>query len=326
MEIITGRNSNIVFLAIILLVILKWKKKPGITIPVFLGFAMLHFILYKSIYRYLPLGIPVTVIKLVEFFAFLLFLVYEFNSEKRKILKSLVISFVVGFMMYFTFIGVYSLIYICSDYSSHPRIVAARILLKMGYSFPLNGLEEIIKKTGKWDLVDELIFYSRKYNEEINFSQQTWKNIFVSSSMNTGENIVRYIMKHDIDLTYQRIISYAEIKSVDDGMSLIRAKNLISYTRRYSNYYNDLLGRFRQGNDFFKIWVMKVITLPGNVEMVPFLAGELMGTNDIVTHEAYLSLKKITGIDPVGTTELNENDSGVIVSFMKFYRQRSIHP
>ncbi|HRZ25719.1 MAG TPA: hypothetical protein P5295_02845, partial [Spirochaetota bacterium] len=170
MEIISGRNSNIVFVAIILLIILKLKKGPGITIPIFLGFAVLHFIAYKSVYRLLPLGIPITVIKLVELTAFLFFMIYEFNAEKKKIVKSLLISLVIGVFLYFNLIGVYSMIYAFSSRTSYSRILAARNLLKLGYSFPLAGLEDVIRTSGNVENIDALIFYSRKYGRDINFS------------------------------------------------------------------------------------------------------------------------------------------------------------
>ena len=324
MEIISGRNSNIVFVAIVLLVILKLKKRPGITIPIFLGFAVLHFIVYKSVYRLLPLGMPITVIKLLEFTAFLFFLIYEFNSEKKKIAKSLLIALVIGAFLYFNLIGVYSLIYSFSGPTSHNRILTARTLLKLGYSFPLEGMEEVVKITGKGEYVDDLIFFSRKYGRKIDFNAQTWRNIFISSPINTGENIIRYIKKKNVDLTFDRIVSYAEIKSVDDGAALVRSKNLIAYASRYTNHYGDLVVRYRQGNDFFKIWVMRVVSFPGNTQMIPFFIGELMGASDVLSHEAYLSLKRITGQNPAAVKKTRENDSDVIVQFMKIYRQNSI--
>ncbi|HOW83128.1 MAG TPA: hypothetical protein PK573_11255 [Spirochaetota bacterium] len=324
MEIISGRNSNIVFVAIILLIILKLKKGPGITIPIFLGFAVLHFIAYKSVYRLLPLGIPITVIKLVELTAFLFFMIYEFNAEKKKIVKSLLISLVIGVFLYFNLIGVYSMIYAFSSRTSYSRILAARNLLKLGYSFPLAGLEDVIRTSGNVENIDALIFYSRKYGRDINFSAHTWRNIFLSSPLGTGENIIRYIKNRNIDLTFNRIVSYAEIKSIDDGESLIKSKNLISYASRYTHHYADLVVRYRQRNDYFKIWVMRVVSFPGNTQMVPFFIGELMGTSDLLVHEAYNSLKKITGQDPAAQKKIGENDSEVVVQFMRIYRQNSI--
>ncbi len=325
-EIIGGRNSNIVFIAIVLLVLLKWKKGPGVTIPLFLGFALLHFILYKSVYRLLPLGIPVTGIKLVEFVLFLFFMIYEFNSEKKKIVRSVLMALMAGLVLYFSFIGVYSLIYWRTDYSSQQRVVVSRMLLKLGYSFPLRGFEETIRKTGKVDLLGELIFYARKYGQEIQFSEKTWKDLFVQSSMSTGENIARYIMKRNIELTYQRVVSYAEIKSVDDGRALVQSRNFIAYASRYRNQYDDLTARYGNGNDFFKIWVMKVISLPGNVDSVPFLVGELTGSDDLLMREAYTALKRITGLDPAAELKAAQNDSEVAVRFMKAYRQKGIRP
>ena len=325
LNIMSGRNSNIVFLAIILMVILKWRKRPGVTIPVFLGLAVLHFIVYKSIYRYLPLGIPLTGVKVLEFIIFLFFLVYEFNAEKRKITKSIVASILAGVMLYFSFIGVYSLIYTSSRYDSYHRVTVSMILLRMGYSFPLEGLREVIVKTGRYELVDDFLFYSNKYNMDIDFSEHTWKDIFISSSMQTGEQIIQYIMKRNVDLAYQRVVSYAEIKSVDDGRSLIASENLIRYSSRYIHgNYNDFIARYKSGNRYYKIWSQRVLAGAGDIEYIPFFVNELMGPDDALVIEAYTNLKALTGLDPAATLKNNFNDIQVINEFMEFYRQRSI--
>ena len=77
-ELINGRYSNILVYSLILLIILRIKKPPKITIPLFFILSVFYlFILDKLIYSFVLSGIIISLIKIFKFISVVFFLSIE---------------------------------------------------------------------------------------------------------------------------------------------------------------------------------------------------------------------------------------------------------
>jgi hypothetical protein len=326
LELLDGRFFHTVFYSLILLIILKFNRRPRITIFLFLIGAALYFLIYQMVYYFSPSGAVMSGLKFFQIAVGLTMLIYEFIADKfaiykKKIMKSIAAGVLIGIFMYLSFVGIHYLIYRFSNFASYPQSRSGQILMRLGYTFPLKNFKAIVTETSNPYLLYDLIYYSRAYNQPFSLTSAEWENLILSGSMEVANVIAFYINSVNITLSYQQIISYAERRSVDSGESLVNSTFFTSYASRYcEGNIDDLIKKYANGNKYFKLWVIRVTAESKCHAAIPFLVRLLTDINPARSQEAYLSLSKITGLDPAKEQNGRINSPRVIVAFTEFYQ------
>ncbi|MDY6967960.1 MAG: hypothetical protein SVR08_04825 [Spirochaetota bacterium] len=316
-SLLNGRYSNLIIYSLILLLILKLRKKPNITIPLLLFISILYFILDKTFYSLATTGTTISIIKISKLFIFFSFAFFEFF---RKISKSLIYSILISCLTYFSTIGFYSAVYKYSDEISYQRKDSALQLLRCGYLFPLNELKKIATEKKDYDLFNKLLRYSKKYNFIIDYENRDWEKLLFSGSIKNADIISEYILDKNMDQLHIKIMFYSFDKSQEAGEHPENAKNFIKLASKHLNgHENDLIQKIHNSNKRFKLWGIAVLAEHRSIKSIPLLL-ELLSNMDInISKSAYTALKQITGIDPSAENNKKINDIHCILKFREYY-------
>ena len=239
-----------VFYSLILLIILKFSRRPKITLLLFVAAAALYFLIYQLVFLFSPSGSIMSGLKFFQITLLLVMIIFEFVSERfvfdrKKVLKSIGTGAIMGLLMYMSFAGTLIWIYKFEPYASFQQARAGQILMRMGYSFPLNIFTSIVTETSDPYLLYDLIYYSRAYHRPINISPAEWENLILSGSMEVANIISFYLQTLNITVSYPQIMSYAERRSIDSGEILVNGTFYIRYSSRYcEENIQDMIERY----------------------------------------------------------------------------------
>ncbi len=321
LNILNGRYSNTLIYSLILLLILNMKKSPRVTVPMFLIFAVLYFILYKVVYFYSPAGILTTLLKILNFIIVIFILLFEFFYDRSNLLKISIHTVSIALALHFIVVGCLYSINRYSKPASYGEVRSSTFLLKMGFSFPLVKLRNAIIKHSKFQLIHHLIYYSRKYNREIDFSIEEWEDLMFSGTVQRTDLISMYLLDKIKSVSYKSLIAFAEMNSRTSGEELINAGRFIKYSSKYfEEFMDDFFARYKRHNFHFKIWVLKVIGDAEVVKSIPFLIDKLTDLNLSISEEAFRSIAKITKMDAAKKYGIKINSPAVVRAYKEYYQ------
>ena len=319
-SLLNGRFSNIIIYSLILLLILKIKKSPNITIPLFLIISVAFFFIDKMVYTLFTGGYPIILFKLIKISFFIFFLCYEFFGSRWKIVRLAVYSLFTGFI---SLLLVFSIIisgFLFSGNSSYHKRETGLILLKSGFSFPLPELMTSTIKMSDTKLFVKILFYAKRYNFRLVYNSSEWEYLLSSSSITAADQIAEYMLDRNVKLRYDIIVSLAERWSLDNKDDLQNAPHIVTLaTFAIRGNETDFIKRIRRSNIRFKLWAITVLAEGKSMESVPFLLMYLVSLDRQLSQEAYLALKRITGIDPKRELGKRINDPDVLSAFKKYY-------
>lgn len=321
LNILNGRYSNTLIYSLILLLILKVKKTPRVTIPLFLFLCVAYFLLYRTVYNFSPSGFPASFLKILNFIIVIFILFLEFFRDSMRVAMIALHTVILSVLLYFASVGCFYLVNKHSALGSYGQIKSATTLLKMGYSYPLKQVKETIQKHSNFHLITHLIYYSRKYGKNIDFTIEEWEQMMFSDTVQRADYISRYLLEKIGSVSFRSLIAFAEIKSNNSGKELVNAQYFIEYSAKYyEEFREDLQSRFFKGNIYFKLWVLRVIGEAGVPRSIPFLVDRLTDLNMKVSEEAYGALMMITKIDLAKIYNVRINNPRVIREYMNYYQ------
>ncbi len=326
LELMDGRFINTVFYSLILLLILKFNRRPKITLFLFIGGAAVYFLIYQLVFYFTPSGAVMSALKIFQITIGLMLVIYEFITDKividtAKIRKAVITGVLTGLLFYASIVATLAMMYRFASFASYPQARSGQILMRLGYSFPLDNFKSIVTETSNPFYLYDYIYYSRAYHRPVSITPTEWENFMLSGSMEVSNIIAFYIKYLGITIPYQQMISYAERRSVDSGEALINSTFYSQYAAQYcEENIADMVERYGKGNRYFKIWTIRVAAESKSLSSVPFLVSILTDINPVFSQEAYLSLTKVTGLDPAKDLDDRVNSPRVIAAFMQFYR------
>jgi hypothetical protein len=320
LSLLNGRYSNNLIYSWLVLIILKLKKKPSITIPLFIGILLIYGALDKVIYSIIENGVAISGIKLLKIIIFLFFLLSEFIDN---ITKRIVFSLIACSLIYFSVVSSFSLIF--KNYGSSFQSRESGIyLLKMGYTFPLKKLTNSALNSKHYDLLEKLFTFSNQYNIEINYSKKEWEQFLFSGPVEKADIISGYILNKNFNFTYEKIISYTEQQSKDELSNLENAENFIQLSSQFfTGHEKNFLDRMKKSNKKFKLWGMRILEKNKNIDSMPLLISFITDIDEIIANSAYNTLKTITAMDPVIALDKDRKDPDTIEIFKKYYLKYS---
>ena len=321
LSLLNGRYSNTIIYSWLLLIILRLKKKLSITIPLFISILFIYGALDKVIYSVLDSGIAISGIKFFKILIFLFFLIIEFFNN---IPKCTIISLILTLCIFFSNVSIFSVIFKYSEAQSFQSKESGLYLLRMGYTYPLGKLTNLVFKSKDYDLLGKLLSISDRYNIEIKYSKNEWDHLLFSGSVENADVISGYILNKNFDFSYEKIISFAEQQSKNELSSLENATNFILLSSRYFiGHENDFLDRIKKANKKFKLWGMRILAENKSIESIPLLITFTTDIDETIANNSYNALKIITAMDPAATLDKNKNDPDIIEIFKKYYLKYS---
>ncbi|PKL36100.1 MAG: hypothetical protein CVV44_17930 [Spirochaetae bacterium HGW-Spirochaetae-1] len=320
-DLLKGKYANMVIYSLILLIILKIRRDPLITIPLFLAASMFYLlVLDKMIYNYSSEGIAISIIKIVKYIMFVFLLIFEFFFEKKKIKIPAIVGTIFGILIHCIVTVLIYLFYIFSPAGSHAQLKSARLLLHSGFSFPFTTMVDEARKQKAPYVVRDVITYSELYKLKINMSDGEWENIISESSLATVELICTYLMDMNKLLSYEVLMAYAEKKSSIHDKQLAISEHFVKYMALYvPDKREDFQNRISRGNIVLMLWGIQVLGEARSRESMPFLINCLTDMNTEISVAAYRTLTEITGIDPAQKENFHANIPAVIGRFRQFY-------
>jgi hypothetical protein len=323
LNVFTGRFSNIIIYSLILMIILKIEKSLKVTIPLFLSIGVTYFIIYSIVYTLYPDGYPTSILKILNFAIVFFSLFFEFFYKRIKLFKLLFLTTILSLFFHFMVVGFYYSFSRFSKTGSYSQVESSLFLLRMGYSFPLKKLNEVVGIQSDSTLIPDIIHFSEKYKMDIKLSQEEWSRLFEDGDLVMGEALSEYFLKNDITVSFESINRLAVRYSVLSGKELINSESIIKYAaKHYLEEKERFLSQFESENIFYKKWVLKVIKEAGDIKSVPWLVEKLTDIDREISITAYKVLKKITQEDPAGKLNVRENNPAVIIHFRKRFQQR----
>lgn len=321
LSLLNGRYSNTIIYSLFLLIILKLRREPRITIPMFLIVFVLYFILDKFLYAEATSGMAICAIKIVKLFIFFLVIFYEFYIRKLiTILSSTVLSVVLFIMIFLSFLFSYNY----TKPSTYIKKESGLQLLRFGYTSNLDEMKEIVFKTSDFGFFHDMLELAIKYNIDIEYDDSDWKKLLFAAPESTVELISEYIFNKDVELSYNEIVDFVEKRTEDEECKLENAEYFNRIFLKYlSGNEDDLLARMKKSSKGFKIWGMGVLGRYKSIKAIPMLLDFLTDIDFAVSEKAYNALKLITGHDPVMNFNKRRNDPDVIIFFKKYYLQHS---
>jgi hypothetical protein len=327
LELLDGRFSNIVFYSLMLLVILKLKKEPKITIPLFLFLSVIYFLVYKLVFTFSPTGLSVSLLKYFQISVALFFLINEYVTEREKIAKIIAEALVLGVVAYFSLVGVFAAFYMWSDDNSYRHIRSAMVLLKLGYDFPLQEMQEAVIRANNPYLFAAVLYYSERAGAVVPLSISRWESYLSAGTPGTADDIAGYLHRRGIRVSCELLGSFAERESARSGEALVAAGEFIGYTAWCcGGDLEPMIRRYRTGNWYYRTWFIRCAAGSGTIESMPVLIEALTGTDEKLGEEAYGALVRITGIDRQRRFRKSFNDIGLLTAFGEYYRARASSP
>jgi len=319
-----GKHSNLVIYSLFLLLILKLKKEPIITIPLFLAVCTLYFFIDKIIYTTPINGITISTIKITKLF--IIFFLF-FKESIYKIFRSFVYSLILSFFIFFSVVGFFSAVYGFFPENTFQKNKSGLILMRFGLSYPLPELQDLVLKNSDFHLFNKLQSAVKKYNMRIDYRNDEWITLLFSGSTKMADLISANILDKNITLSYEKIIKFAENKSQITYEHLEKASYFIKISSRYIKGNEvDFFPRVRNNNKTFKLWAMTVLAEQKGIKSIPLLLEFLTDIDMSLSQTAYMALMEITGLNPQKKLNIEINDPETIITFKEYFLRHHKKP
>ncbi len=317
LSLLNGRYSNTIIYSLFLFLILKLKKGPSVTIPLFGVVFVLYFILDKYLYSVSSSGMDISLIKILKMMIFFIVLSYEFYS---RIFISFIYSLVLSSFIFTSIIVQFFAVYKYSPSTAYSKIESGLQLVRFGSVSTMDSLKDLVLKTSDFNLFNKLLLLAMKFNMEIEYNSDEWKNLLFAGPVDMTELISGYIMDKEIDLSYGEIVAFAEKMSLDSNNRLEKAKTFIKISsKNIAGNEDDLIKRVQTSNKTFKLWGMAVLAEYNSIKSIPLLLELLTDVDVNISEGAYMALKKITSLDPKERLNKRINDPDIIIMFKRYY-------
>ncbi|MCL1865608.1 MAG: hypothetical protein FWF73_07335 [Spirochaetes bacterium] len=294
-----GRFSNTAIYSLILFIVLKQKKRPEISIPLFIIFSLLYFALDKILYIVFDPGYGVIGIKSSKYIIFLFILIYDYSKSEWRTVKSIIISILSCIIIQTSIILFFTGTFFTSTKGSSSFYISGNVLLKSGFVFPIDDMLQSILDCEKTEEIKNVFKLIDIYGKETNYSIQDWEMLLVQNRIEKNEEIFKYLNKYNIKLNFEVIKNYASSQLLTSPLS---SADLTEFIKYFGGYYRDNKKEFYklydETNLTMKIVILKSLSYTDDTDTMEFLLDNVTSIERLESEAAYSSLKTITKKDP----------------------------
>ncbi|MGQ9843856.1 MAG: hypothetical protein ACUVRK_09855 [Spirochaetota bacterium] len=317
--ILDGRYTNIIFYSLILFSVLRYRIKPSIAIPLFIGGSIAFYIVDKLIYTTITAGPSIIFVKLVKLTVLTGVLLFEYFH--LNFYQLLAISIVCGSILFSGTIGTYILMYY-SVQQEHIKKEIQLKLLRWGIPFKINELRQYVLTKRQYKDYQLFILYSSSLNLPVNFTDEDWGKLLFSEDIQMADEVASVLLKKSITIPFNTIIDYAYSMSFKQSEKLQSCSHLARLAARFADgNEKTMITTFEKGNISLKIWMLSVMGFHKKIIYIPVLLPYCADTNTTLATTAYSTLVQITGKNFSVEFSLPTNDPQVLKAFKDFYFQ-----
>jgi hypothetical protein len=317
--ILDGRYTNIIFYSLILFAVLRYRIKPSIAIPLFIGGSIAFYIVDKLIYTNLTAGPAIVFVKLVKLTVLTGALVFEYFH--LNFTQLLVIAIVSAGILFSGTIGTYIFMYSFVQQDHIKKEIQFK-LLRWGIPFKINELKQYVLTKRQYKDYQLFIMYSSALNLPINFTDEEWNRLLFSENIQMADEVASVLLKKSIAIPFDAMIDYAYSMSLKQNEKLQSCSHLARLAARFADCNEKtIITTFEKGNISLKIWIMSVMGFHKKIIYLPVLLPYCADTNTTLATTAYSTLVQITGKNPSVELSLPTNDPQVLKAFKDFYFQ-----
>ena len=317
--ILDGRYTNIIFYSLILFAVLRYRIKPSIAIPLFIGGSIAFYIVDKLIYTNLTAGPAIVFVKLVKLTVLTGALVFEYFHLNFP--QLLVIAIVSAGILFSGTIGTYIFMYSFVQQDHIKKEIQFK-LLRWGIPFKINELKQYVLTKRQYKDYQLFIMYSSALNLPINFTDEEWNRLLFSENIQMADEVASVLLKKSIAIPFDAMIDYAYSMSLKQNEKLQSCSHLARLAARFADgNEKTIITTFEKGNISLKIWIMSVMGFHKKIIYLPVLLPYCADTNTTLATTAYSTLVQITGKNPSVELSLPTNDPQVLKAFKDFYFQ-----
>jgi hypothetical protein len=317
--ILDGRYTNIIFYSLILFAVLRYRIKPSIAIPLFIGGSIAFYIVDKLIYTNLTAGPAIVFVKLVKLTVLTGALLFEYFHLNFP--QLLVIAIVSAGMLFSGTIGTYIFMYSFVQQDHIKKEIQFK-LFRWGIPFKINELKQYVLNKRQYKDYQLFILYSSVLNLPLNFTDEEWSKLLFSENIQMADEVASVLLKKSITIPFDTIIDYAYSMSFKQNEKLQSSGHLARLAARFADgNERTIITTFEKGNISLKIWMMSVMGFHKKIIYLPVLLPYCADTNTTLATTAYSTLVQITGKNPSVELGLPTNDPQVLKAFKDFYFQ-----
>jgi hypothetical protein len=318
-RLLDGKYSNTIIYALILFVVLKQKKRPGISIPLFIACSALYFAADKILYSLFDPGLGVSIIKMSKYFIFFFVLNYRFSRGRWALAESVLISLFSGALVYASVAVFFTLSFFMSPPGSSSNINSGEILLKSGFLFPLDDVKKVLPEKGTLKDSRNIFRIIEKYGRETGYTEDEWKKLIHRNRIERNEYIFSHLYRKNIKLNFEVLKEYAVSQLI---VTPPDAAGLAEFTRYFGSYYPDNKKEFfelyKSGNETIKIIILRSLAYSKDIDSLNFLINKLTSVERLLAEAAYSSLRIITGKDIAAELNKEKYDIDVVLFFRDY--------
>ncbi len=319
LSLLNGRYSNLVIYSLLLFLILKLKKGPGVKIAIFIGVSVAYYFVDKILYTIFFSSPGIGVVKVLKLVLLISLLFFEFMIQRSRLFLVLMAT-VLSITLVITAISANYLVFRYSGIASFQKKESGLVLLRFGFEFPYNDLKTIVTRTGDMVLFSELLDHAAADRYRLNYSDREWEELFLSGDVELADTVAGQIEDRELEISFEKIVNYAYESSLVPEEKIERASNIIALAARHAAGKRDYLQEKIPGaNRNFKLWGIAVLGMTKEPGAIPFLMEYLTDIDSGLVDASYESLRTITGSDPAQVLNMSKNDPEVISKFKQFY-------
>jgi len=317
-----GKYTNLMMYCLFLSLLLRFQNSfiqaAAIFIISLISFFWADYWFQKNVDE----GVHYSVYKFIKLNIFFFFVLWDSSSRRMKLIKYVSSAIAVSVLV---FGGSILFLKTTFDYSSDipAKKEAGNILVRMGYSAPLNFLAyNAYSQKNNEDLIKLNRFFVA-YNKTYPFSNEEWNSIIFYGSMQSAENAAYLINCWNKSINYKELVDFA-FKASSSESSILEGLNeyTVLTSKMITGNESYLKDKISVSGKSFTIWGIQVLGLSKNKESILYLVKYLTNIDKSVSTVAYSALKNITGKDPARESNKNINSAEVIKEFKDIYLYR----
>ncbi|HPA64062.1 MAG TPA: hypothetical protein PLC67_08910 [Spirochaetota bacterium] len=317
-----GKYTNLMMYCLFLSLLLRFQNSfiqaAAIFIISLISFFWADYWFQKNVDE----GVHYSVYKFIKLNIFFFFVLWDSSSRRMKLIKYVSSAIAVSVLV---FGGSILFLKTTFDYSSDipAKKEAGNILVRMGYSAPLNFLAyNAYSQKNNEDLIKLNRFFVA-YNKTYPFSNEEWNTITFYGSMQSAENAAYLINRWNKKISYKELVDFA-FKASSGKSSILEGLNeyTVLTSRMITGNESYLMGKISESGKSFTVWGIQVLGLSKSKESILFLVKYLTNIDKSVSNVAYSALKNITGKDPARESNKSINSAEVIKEFKDIYLYR----
>ena len=301
--------SNLVIYSVVLMYVLKIKKRPYVTVPVYLILIYLYYMMNQRFYQNFYAGNAMVAFKILK--ATLLFFLMTWSTRLKasRFFLNFCFSLLLAVALNALIIGIYKISYNNIANRVMKNSIALK-LTKFGRPSVLSPLMSDVLVNKDIKLLDQIYPYVKYYGKNFDISAMQWRDFLFHGNVAFANRVASYMLKEGVSAHPAEIIDFVKKNTHQDPDDIRNSEFLIRLTAVCLNEYGSnkaLVDAMRSSNDIFLIWAIRVMGETGDCRLISDIVIYLNHIDSDISDAAYNALKLLTGIDPYAQSQIPYN-------------------